>query len=67
MKLQAVDTTDDKWLGLQFDLDDPLEKDFFLPIGSNIFRIDKAEALGKGFYRYSNPHYIVIAREIVDV
>ena len=65
MKLQVIDTTDIRWLGLDFEVPDPLATNFYFPVEEDIrFRIDKAEDLGDGVYRYSNARYAVVAREI---
>lgn len=65
MKLQVIDTTNIRWLGLEFELPDPLMSNFYFPVEEDTrFRIDKAEDLGNGEYRYSNPHYVVVARKI---
>jgi hypothetical protein len=66
MNLVSIDTTDNQWLGLHFELPDPLAVDYHFPVAPDTsFRVDKAEALGNGIYRFSNPHYVVIAREVV--
>lgn len=66
MKLISIDTTDNQWLGLEFELPDPLMSNFNFPVAPDTsFRVDKAESLGDGVYRYSNPHYVVVAREVV--
>lgn len=65
MKLISIDTTDNQWLGLEFELPDPLMSNFYFPVEEDTrFRIDKAEDLGNGEYRYSNARYAVVAREI---
>lgn len=65
MKLQVIDTTDHQYLGLIMELPEPMLFDVKLPVSAGVnFRIDKTEDLGGGFYRYSNPHYVAIARVV---
>jgi hypothetical protein len=65
MKLQAIDTTDNQWLGLVFELPDPLMKNFYFPVAPDTnFRVDHSELMADGNYRYWNPHYVVIARVV---
>jgi hypothetical protein len=65
MKLQVIDTTNIRWLGLEFELPDPLMSNFYFPVEEDTrFRVDHSELMADGNYRYWNPHYVVIAREI---
>ena len=63
MRLTVIDTTDHQYLGLTMDLPNPILTDVRLPVSEGVtFRVDKTEDLGGGLYRYSNPHYVAIAR-----
>ena len=64
IKFQAIDTTDNQWIGLEFQLPEGIEAPFDFPVSEGVsFRVDKIER-GVIEWRFSNPHYIVVARVI---
>ena len=58
MKQQIVETTDGKYIGLIFD---DAQKGFISPDGIP-FTPTKIQDLGDGYIRYSNTHYVVLAK-----
>ena len=65
MNLQVIDTTDHQYLGIVMELPTPMLSNVKIPVSAGVnFRIDKTEYMGDGVYRYSNPHYVAIARVV---
>jgi hypothetical protein len=65
MKLKAVSTTDGQWIGLEFELPDPLMSGFEFPVTEDIvFDVEHSKQLPNGDYMYWNANYIVVAREV---
>ena len=61
MIIKVISSTDNKYVGLQFDTEAP----FISPDGI-LFKIDKIQYFGDGHYRYSNSSYIIDAVEVKD-
>ncbi len=61
MTRRIVETTDGKYLGLKFDGTKP----FISPDGIT-FHPTKIQNLGNGYTRYSNSHYVILTKEIIN-
>jgi len=55
---QIVSTTDDQFVGLQFDPEQPIV------LGGAVFQPDKIAVLPDGVTRYSNSSYVIDTKEI---
>lgn len=63
--LQVISTTDGQWLGVTMPLAEPARVDYDLHISPGIrFRIKEAKQIAPGLWRFSNPHYVAIAKEV---
>jgi hypothetical protein len=61
MTRRIVETTDNKYIGLVFEDDEPLT--LISPDGIT-FIPDKIQDLGDGLVRYSNSNYVLLAKAI---
>ena len=66
MILKVIRTTDHQYLGLVFDVPDPMAlRGLAMPIADGIrFRIDKFEQLNDHCWRFSNPGYVALAEVV---
>ena len=65
MKLQFIHTTDNQHIAMVIELPNPILKNVVLPLSEGVnFRIDNTQNMGNGHYRYSNPHYVAVVKEV---